>query len=162
MESRFPAIGLETRLVAAVSKGGGIMERYPKQIKRQIRELAGHAYKNELKRELGKLGLHFDEWREGKISAGELTELVHQYHNGPARELWKKYNQNPFTELLVASAMVRGILQKEDVSEEVWPYITETIERSGFDWGEGDLLGAEGDGNGDYSRRSDSRDTGIG
>jgi hypothetical protein len=52
------------------------MERYPKRIKRQIRELVGQAYENELERELGKLGQHFDEWREGKISAGELTELV--------------------------------------------------------------------------------------
>jgi hypothetical protein len=112
------------------------MERYPKRIKGQIRELAGQAYENELGRELGQLGQQFDKWREGKISALELTELVHQYHNGPARQLWKTYNQNPFTELLVASGIVRGILQKEDVSEEVWPYIQEAIKRSGLDWGE--------------------------
>ena len=103
------------------------MERYPKRIRRQIRELAGQAYEKELERELGKLGQHFDEWREGRISASELTELVHQYHNGPARELWKKYNGNPYTELLVASAIVCGILPREDVSEDVWPYIEQAI-----------------------------------
>ena len=122
------------------------MERYPKRIKRQLNDLVGQAYENELGRELGKLAQHFDEWREGKISAGELTELVHQYHNGPARELWKQYNRNPFTELLVASAMVEGILQKEDASEEVWPYIEEAIERYGLDWDEGEIPKSEGAG----------------
>ena len=76
------------------------MNEYPKRIKRELKELAGQAYENELGRELGDLARHFDDWREGKIGASDLTELVHQYHNGPARELWKKYNGS-FTELLV-------------------------------------------------------------
>lgn len=105
------------------------MKDYPKQIKRQLRELVGQAYENELARELGKLEKRFEDWRAGKICAGELSEIIHRYHNGPARELWGKYNQNPYTELLVASAMVEGILQKEDASEEVWPYVEAAIER---------------------------------
>jgi hypothetical protein len=101
---------------------------YPKQIERELKVLAGQAYENELGRELGELAQHFDAWREGKISASDLTELIHEYHNGPARELWKKYN-SPFTELQVANAIVNGILQKEQVSEETRPYIEEAIER---------------------------------
>lgn len=104
------------------------MKEYPKRIKRELDELAGQAYENELGRELGELAQYFDDWREGKIGAGDLTERVHEYHNGPARELWKKYN-SPFTELLVASAVVDGILQKEQVSEEARPYVEEAIER---------------------------------
>ena len=101
---------------------------YPKQIKRELRELAGQAYENELGRELGELAQHFDEWREGKIDTSSLTELVHRYHNGPARELWKKYNSG-FVELLVAQAVVSRILQKEQVTKEAWPYVEETIEK---------------------------------
>jgi hypothetical protein len=101
---------------------------YPKQIKRELRELASQAYENELGRELRELARHFDGWREGKIDASQLTELVHQYHNGPARELWKKYNSG-FVELLVAQAVVNGILQKEQVTEEAWPYVEEAIEK---------------------------------
>jgi len=104
------------------------MEEYPRRVKRELKELAGQAYENELGRELGELAQHFDDWRDGKIGASDLTELVHQYHNGPARELWKKYN-GPFTELLVASAIVNGILQKEQVSEETRPYVEEAIKR---------------------------------
>ena len=101
---------------------------YPKRIKRELRELAGQAHENELGRELEKLAQHFDEWREEKIDAASLTELIHQYHNGPARELWKKYNSG-FVEVLVAQAIVSGILQKEQVTEEAWPYVEEAIEK---------------------------------
>jgi hypothetical protein len=54
---------------------------YPKRIKRELRELAGQAHENELERELEKLARHFDEWREGKINAASLTELIHRYHS---------------------------------------------------------------------------------
>lgn len=104
------------------------MREYPKRIKKELKKLAGWAYENELGRELGKLARHFDDWREGKIAAGDLTELVHQYHNGPARELWKKYN-GPFTDALVAGAIMNGLLQKEQVTEETWPVVEEAIER---------------------------------
>ena len=57
-----------------------------------------------------------------------MTELIHKYHNGPARELWKKYNSK-FVEPLVAQAIVSGILQKEQVTEETWPYVEEAIEK---------------------------------
>ena len=96
------------------------------------RPFVGQAYENELATELAKLEKRFEDWRAGKICAGELAEIIHQYHNGPARDLWSKYNQNPYTELLIASAMVRGILQREDVSEEVWPYVEAAIERYRF------------------------------
>jgi hypothetical protein len=104
------------------------MKEYPKRVDRELKELAGRAYKNELVRELGKLARHFDAWREGKIAADDLTELVHQYHNGPARELWEKYN-GPFTDVLVAGAIMNGLLQKEQVTEETWPVVEEAIER---------------------------------
>jgi chemotaxis regulatin CheY-phosphate phosphatase CheZ len=101
---------------------------YPKRIKRELRELAGQAHENEMGRELEQLARHFDEWHEGKIDAASLTELIHQYHNGPTRELWKKYNSG-FVEVLVAQAIVNGILQREQVTEETWPYIEEAIEK---------------------------------
>jgi hypothetical protein len=42
--------------------------------------------------------------------------------------LWKKYNSG-LVEVLVAHAIVSGILQKEQVTEEAWPYVQETIEK---------------------------------
>jgi hypothetical protein len=77
------------------------------------------------------LGEHFHEWRQGRISAGELSHLVHQYHNGPARDLWKCYN-NGLVHMQVASAIVRGILREEDIPKEIWPYIQGALEFCGY------------------------------
>lgn len=103
------------------------MKAIPRSIKRQLRELANQAHENELNRELAQLTERFDEWREGKICAGELSHLIHQYHNGPARDLYKQYNNLP-VEMLVAQAVVHGILQERDVPEKVWPYIESSLE----------------------------------
>jgi len=100
----------------------------PKRVKVELGELANQAHENELGRELEKLAQHFDEWRAGKIDAASLTELIHQYHNGPARQLWKKYNSG-FVEMLVAQAVMSGMLQREQVTGETWPYVKEAIEK---------------------------------
>jgi hypothetical protein len=53
------------------------------------------AYERELHRELARLDQSFDQWREGKISCGELSHRVHQYEAGASRELYKHYNYSP-------------------------------------------------------------------
>ena len=103
------------------------MKRYPKRIKRQLKELASLAYENELSRELALLAEKFDEWRQGRISTGELSRLIHQCHNGPARELWKRYNDG-LVHMQMAYAIVHGILREEDIPKEVWPYIEGALE----------------------------------
>ena len=59
------------------------MSSQPKRIKKQLKRLLIEAYENELTIELTKLATKFDEWREGKISAGELSYLIHEYDIGP-------------------------------------------------------------------------------
>lgn len=94
------------------------MKDYPKSIKRLLREFAVEAYKKELSRELAKLDKSFEEWRDGKIDSGELSHRIHEYETGPSRELYKKYNdgRNDFN---VAYAIVTGILDREEVPEEL-------------------------------------------
>lgn len=91
---------------------------HPKSIKRQIRDLKAQAHENELARELTKLEQKFADWHAGKICAGDLSQMVHEYHNGPARELYVHYNSG-YDDLLVASALVTGILSEADVPQEV-------------------------------------------
>ena len=100
---------------------------YPKAVRRQLRELRAQAHENELAAELVKLAGKFDEWRSGRISAGELTDLIHAYHNGPARQLWSYYNAGD-DDLLVASAFVTGVLKQSDVPEDVRQHIQGLIE----------------------------------
>jgi len=68
------------------------MRQYSKRIKRLIRDFMTEAYERELRRELVKLDQSMTEWREGKISNGEMSHRIHQYETGPSRELYKQYN----------------------------------------------------------------------
>jgi len=94
------------------------MNDYPKSIKRLLREFAAEAYEKELSRELTRLDESFAEWRGGKINSGELSDRIHQYETGASRELFNKYNEGK-NDFNVAYAIVTGILNREDVPEEL-------------------------------------------
>jgi hypothetical protein len=94
------------------------MNDYPKSIKRLLREFAAEAYEKELSRELARLDESFAEWRDGKINSGELSDRIHQFETGASRELFNKYNEGK-NDFNVAYAIVTGILNREEVPEEL-------------------------------------------
>lgn len=94
------------------------MREYPKQIKRLIREYAARAYEAELGQALGELETQFSRWRSSEISAGELSDHIHTFHQGPARELWNRYNAR-IDDTLVAHAIVTGLLPRESIPAEL-------------------------------------------
>ena len=101
------------------------MKDYPKRIKKLLREYLIEAYERELHRELTVLEGSFEEWRQGKISSGELSYRIHQYEVGPSRELYKKYNEDSLAEMMVAYAIVAGILRRDEIPQE----LLEALER---------------------------------
>lgn len=98
------------------------MREYPKSVRRSLRALAAMAYEEEMRRALSELAQGFDAWRAGKIDVWELNQQIHEYHNGPSRELYNQYGES-HVDLLVASAIVRGIISRESVPAEVAPYL---------------------------------------
>ncbi len=94
------------------------MREYPKQVKRLIREYAARAYEAELEQALGELEQQFTAWRGGKISAGELSDRIHAFNRGPARELWGRYNAR-IDDTLVAHAIVTGLLPRDSIPVEL-------------------------------------------
>jgi len=111
------------------------MDDYPRRVKKQLRELASLAHESELRRELMQLAEKFEEWKEHKISTWELDHMIHEYHQGPARDLYSRYNNAPVG-MLVAYAVVHRILKEEDVPEEVSPYIQNALQFYRADLGE--------------------------
>ena len=99
------------------------MRDYPKHIKRKLIELKYEAHERELARELTKLADRFDDWKAGRIGAGELNELIHQHHNGPSRELLNFYNNVGDNGLAVVCAITKGILREDEIPEDVWSHI---------------------------------------
>lgn len=90
-----------------------------KNIKRQIRELAGLLYERELNAELAKLDAHFEQWRQGSLSPFDLSEQIHQFHQGPARELYNLFGHDDSFPLLVARAIVDETLTETEVPKDV-------------------------------------------
>lgn len=94
------------------------MQSYSNRIKWLLGEYSRKAHERELDRELAKLDASFDRWRQGDISSSDLDEAIHKYKSGPARKLWKQYNQGQ-ADMNVAYAIVAGILDETEVPEEV-------------------------------------------
>ena len=103
------------------------MQEYPKKIKKLIREFAAEAHERELHRDLAKLELRFAEWRNGQLGSGALSDEIHQYENGPSRELFKRYNGG-LPDMMVAYAISAGILKREEISAELLEALTRPLE----------------------------------
>jgi hypothetical protein len=94
------------------------MREYSKHVKRLIREYAARAYEAELGKALGELEAQFTRWRSGQISAAELSDYIHEFNRGPARDLWGRYNAR-IDDTLVAIAIVTGLLPRETIPAEL-------------------------------------------
>lgn len=76
-----------------------------------LRQLAGEAWERELTEALEALFETFCKWADKGMSAFELTDRIHAFHHGVARELYKHYTGvKPDT--AVAVAIARGVLDE--------------------------------------------------
>lgn len=98
------------------------MDQIPKPIKRALRELAGRAHEIELSRALAALHAEFGRWQQGDVNAFDLSEAIHRFHHGRARELFSMYTQGHPT-AAVAHAIHSGILDRGQVAPDVLKYL---------------------------------------
>lgn len=89
--------------------------RFTKLELKELRRLAGLAYERELNKALEALEESFRQWRKKKMSAFELSDLIHKFHNGIARDLWSFYTAGP-AELNVKHAIAKGVILKNEIS----------------------------------------------
>jgi hypothetical protein len=98
-----------------------------KSQRRCIRELAEIAYDRELSRELTALEGEFARWRNGAISAHDLDERIHQFHQGPNRQLFTRYTGSAI-DLAVAAAIANGVISKVEAGPEILEILHGVIE----------------------------------
>ncbi|MDP9311584.1 MAG: hypothetical protein M3R24_12005 [Chloroflexota bacterium] len=98
------------------------MRDIPKRVKRLLREQAARAYEAELRRALLPLAEAFEQWKAGQIESGNLCQLIHEFHQGPARELYTRYNA-AWLDMVVARAIADGLLDRQEVPAEVLDYL---------------------------------------
>ncbi len=99
---------------------------YGKEIRKQLRKLVAKAHDRELNLYIAELEMGFDEWRDGKISPSELSGLIHEFHDGSSRAVYKTYIKLK-RDQLVARAIGIGLLKEEEVSEEIMETLAEDI-----------------------------------
>ena len=102
------------------------MDQPSKVVKRSLRQLAALANEEELRRALLPLAAEFDEWRAGRLESGELVGIIHRFHDGPAREIWKDYAyaRDP----ALARAIATGVIERDKVPAEVLEFLGGAIE----------------------------------
>ena len=103
------------------------MKEVSKAVKRSLRELAAISHEEELRRALLPLAEAFDAWKAGKLTGGDLVEAIHLFHQGPARELYLRY-ERPLLSSSVAQAIVNGTIKKETVPAEVLEHLAGMLE----------------------------------
>jgi hypothetical protein len=98
----------------------------PKRIKRLLREYAAAAHEEELRRRLLPISEAFRRWERRELDSGELSELIHRFHRGPARDLWVRYN-TPYLEMVVAFAITTGVLGRETIPAELLEHLAGAV-----------------------------------
>lgn len=93
---------------------------YTKQTRKRLQELREAAWERELRRELLLLYDSFVEWKEGRLDAWEISDRIHKFHDGAARELFKTYAHSAFSgiEFPLAYALRTGILTLDEMPGE--------------------------------------------
>jgi hypothetical protein len=107
-------------------------DSFTKLERKELRRLAGLAYgfanwkanhgsltyERELAKVLESLEKKFRQWREKKITAFELSDFIHQFHNGISRDLWSFYTSG-HTEMIVAQAITNAIISRTEISPSI-------------------------------------------
>ena len=72
------------------------------------------AYERELRKALLDLHDEFHDWLKDRTDAFELSDAIHAFHDGAARELYVFYTRGR-PEIQVARAVATGVLQRDEV-----------------------------------------------
>ena len=103
------------------------MRTTPRHFKVLLRQAAAIAHDRELSTALRDLRAEFDGWERGDITADELNDRIHRFHDGTSREIWRRYATNDL-EPVVAIAVATAVLSRDELSEELLDHLAELIE----------------------------------
>ena len=98
-----------------------------KQFREEMSRLAEIAHKREGEKELNKLLENFNEWKSGTLDYNELAAIINETHHIINRNIWKAHDFDD--EFIVIRAIYKKIIPIEEMSEELYGYLKEKIER---------------------------------
>jgi len=94
------------------------MNELSKAARKAIRDAASIAYERELAEGLKELGQAFDKWRAGTLNAFDVSDAIHEFHQGKARELFKQYEagSTAVPDFGVAGAVIDGFMKLQEIA----------------------------------------------
>ena len=104
------------------------MIEFTKKEKKKLSELADLAYQREMESLLMNLADKFDQFRSKEISCFELNELIHKYHDGDARDIYKLYSLKDGDLFFVGRAVSMGILKIDEIPESLKDSILQAVQ----------------------------------
>ena len=103
------------------------MQQLTKQIKKLIKEYSEIAYDRELSQALEDLRKEFDRWQKNQVAAFDLSDTIHQFHEGISRELWWKYNMGKGA-IGLTMAIASGIIARDELPSDLLDFLSRDIE----------------------------------
>lgn len=92
-----------------------------------LRQLAQEAWEAEIDSELEQLFENFSRWADDGMSALELSDKIHEFHNDASRELYARYTGlDPA--VTVARAIALGILQEGVLGDTLFAKLWDQIQ----------------------------------
>jgi hypothetical protein len=92
-----------------------------------LRELTSEAWEAELGEELEKLFEEFTKWLDHGMSALDLSDRIHEFHKGPARDLYSLYT-GAEPAMIAARAIAMGFLDEKSLGDELHSKLAEQID----------------------------------
>jgi hypothetical protein len=118
-QARSQGRGAQGRVIA--------MADIPKRMKRMLRDYAGKAHEAELRQALAPLADAFKRWEGGALDSFDLKDLIHHFHQGPAREIYLR-NATNYLDPPVAYAIATGLVDRATVPPELLAHLARDIE----------------------------------
>lgn len=107
--------------------------RWSKKQRRELRALQGLAWERELGEALRSLRTDFEIWDRGEIAAIELTDRIHKFHNGQARELFNMYSGN-LDNWWIGHTVAKGVIDESELSDDLHDVLKDDIVRCRERW----------------------------
>ena len=104
------------------------MKKFTKKQKKHLRELASKSYGAELASCLDSLYEQFSSWKAGDISVWDLEDIIHKFHNGKARELFKFYEYGDQHDMHVAHGVRQGYIEMGEIEESCQDFVKSWLE----------------------------------
>ena len=106
---------------------GPSKSKFSKSERALLRELVGEAWDAELREVLLELYEEFGKWADDGMSSLELSDKIHEFHNGISRELYGRYTTLD-SDTLVSRAIALGLLEEEVLGDELLSKLASEIE----------------------------------